>query len=542
MLRSLLAGIFLFLTVLALLPVTQSCATPTSPTGGDRDTLGPVLVPEKTTPNFQTNFRPEEIVLTFDEWVELDPQQEIFISPPVNFGPEQRPFLQRKSLVIPLAGVELLDSVTYVVNVGGAVKDLNEGNPTKNLRFAFATGPVLDSAQVSGTVVDEYTRDPVENATFTLYQNLGDTAVFTENPTYFAQTDGEGAFTIYNVRPGTYRGYALVRNPAATNYFYDTSGYALPTAAGFLDSIITIPDGVVNVPPVGVSEILRPVRIAELDTSAFGRVKITFNQTVQTFDYRVSGDYLAVPEKDTLNLFYRNVRPADTLIVGRNRVDSDTLTWSAGDGGERQPVRLLSGPRGRLNPFEGAVFRFNRPLDAVDTSKIQLLLDTFPNPVRFTAVIDSVDTRLRLTHGWQVGKGYSLRILPGALTDWTGGSNADTISMAFAPEDREKYGTLRLTLTNLGPATHYILTLFKGENQLLSTRRYVQDRFEYTAVYEGLEPGEYRAEIIADVNENRRYDATEIRYFSQAETVRRFVIDELRANWEVEQVIDVEGE
>ena len=193
MLHRLLLCCITALTLLALLPTTQSCATPTSPTGGPRDTIGPVLVPDETTPNFQTNFRPEEIVLTFDEWVELDAKQQILISPPVTFGPDQRPYLRKKSLVIPLEGVDLLDSVTYVVNVGGAVKDLNEGNPTTNLRFAFATGPKLDSASVSGTLVDAFTGEPVEDATFTLYQSAADSVITTENPTYFAQTDEDGA-------------------------------------------------------------------------------------------------------------------------------------------------------------------------------------------------------------------------------------------------------------------------------------------------------------------------------------------------------------
>ena len=172
-----------------------------------------MLIAEGSTPNFQTDFRPTEIRLEFDEWVELDPQQEILISPPLELAEANRPQLQRRTLVIPLDGVELRDSVTYVVNIGGAVKDLNEGNPTENLRFVFATGPELDTATASAVLVDAFTGEPVEGAALTLYENLADTAALTENPTYFAVADELGEVTVSNIKPGRYRVVTLLRAP-----------------------------------------------------------------------------------------------------------------------------------------------------------------------------------------------------------------------------------------------------------------------------------------------------------------------------------------
>ena len=47
---------------------------------------------------------------------------------------------------------KLKDSVTYTLNFRQAVTDMNENNPLKNFQFSFATGSVIDSLQLSGTV------------------------------------------------------------------------------------------------------------------------------------------------------------------------------------------------------------------------------------------------------------------------------------------------------------------------------------------------------------------------------------------------------
>jgi hypothetical protein len=94
MARYLLGGTLFVLVLITQALSLQRCATPTAPSGGARDTIGPQLVEEETTPNFQTNFFPEVIELTFDEWVELDQKQQILISPPWNSAPTIVPYCE----------------------------------------------------------------------------------------------------------------------------------------------------------------------------------------------------------------------------------------------------------------------------------------------------------------------------------------------------------------------------------------------------------------------------------------------------------------
>lgn len=540
MTRSLLAITGLLLVLLAQLFTLQHCATPSSPTGGPRDTIGPLLVLEETTPNFQTNFRPEEIVLTFDEWVEQDSKQEIIISPPLELGEDNQPYLRRRSLVIPLEGLTLRDSVTYVVNVGSAIKDLNEGNPTKNLRFVFATGPILDSATVTGTLVEDFSGEPIDKATFTLYGNLADTAALTENPTYFAQSDEEGKFTVYNIRPGKYRAVGLVRNPGSTNYYADLTGTFKPLSVGFLDTIITVGDGDTDVGPVRLSPIPIPTKVIGLDTSALGEVSITMNQLAEGVDLLTGRtDYMRYNDKDTIKLFYRE-RDVDTIYVGRDSSFRDTIVISPTGSLSGKPLEVVTGPKSRVFAKAGLVFNFNQPLASIDTTLISLRKDTFPEGVPYTYMIDTIfPGEIRFRTSTDLKKPYFIDILPGALTAWSGSKNQDTIARKFNLDGPEKFGILTLKTNNLDTTSNYILRLLDKDKVVPGTARYISQQAGYTATFEGLKPGTYKVEIIYDTNGNQRYDSGNFLFKRQPELVRRFEIPALKADWEVEEVIDL---
>jgi hypothetical protein len=540
MTRSLLAITGLLLVLLAQMFTLQHCATPTSPTGGPRDTIGPILILEATTPNFQTNSRPEEIVLTFDEWVEQDSKQEIIISPPLELGEDNQPYLRRRSLVIPLQGLTLRDSVTYVVNVGSAIKDLNEGNPTENLRFVFATGPVLDSATVSGTLVEDFSGEPIDNATFTLYDNLADTAALTENPTYFAQSDEEGKFTVYNLRPGRYRAVGLIRNPGATNYYADLTGTFKPLSVGFLDTIITVGDGNTEVGAVRLSPLPIPTKVIGMDTSRLGEISITMNQAAEGVDLLTSrADYLRYNVKDTIKLFYRE-RGADSIYIGRDSVFRDTILIAATGNEKGKALEIVVGPKLRVFAKTGPVFTFNQPLASVDTTLIKLRKDTFPEGVPYNYVIDTTfPGEIGFRTSPDLKKPYFLEILPGALTAWSGSQNTDTIARKFNLDGPEKFGVLTLKVNSLDTTSNYILRLLDKDKIVPGSARYISQMSDYSTQFEGLKPGTYKVEIIYDSNGNQRYDSGDFLFSRQPELVRRFEIPALKADWEVEEVIDL---
>lgn len=186
--------------------VAGSCARQGTPTGGPKDTIPPQQV--RMYPELETvNFDEDEIELEFNEYVEArELKRELIITPPIE---DYKFYISRRTLYLEIEE-ELRDSTTYTFNFREAIKDISEKNPAQNLVVAFSTGPTIDSFQVSGTVRNLLTQQPVEDAVVSLYDVNDTLNAFTGPPMYLAKTDEEGDYTIRYIREGLYQVYAFI--------------------------------------------------------------------------------------------------------------------------------------------------------------------------------------------------------------------------------------------------------------------------------------------------------------------------------------------
>ncbi len=177
-------------------------------TGGPRDEDPPRLV-ESVPENYSLNFTGNEIEITFDEFIRLNNvNQELVISPPIGETPNVQ--LKGKTVLINLMDAELMENTTYTLNFGMAIEDNNEGNELPNFEFVFSTGDYLDSLAVYGQVLNAFDLKPPEDPMIVmLYDTLEDSIVYRELPVYIGKTDKEGYFRIQNVRPDTFKLFAL---------------------------------------------------------------------------------------------------------------------------------------------------------------------------------------------------------------------------------------------------------------------------------------------------------------------------------------------
>jgi hypothetical protein len=214
-------GIYVFFALLGifLLFLFGQCATVGRPTGGDRDSIAPVIV--MANPPLNTvNFDARNIEIQFDEYVQIkNADKELIISPPFEKKPMVR--IKGKGILMELDGKELKDSTTYIFNFGDAIVDLNESNPFSNLTYVFSTGPVIDSFGISGQLVNAFDLQPPKSPYWVmLYDNTWDSIPLKERPIYVARTSKEdGSYSIEHVKPGTYRLFALQENGG--NFIYD---------------------------------------------------------------------------------------------------------------------------------------------------------------------------------------------------------------------------------------------------------------------------------------------------------------------------------
>jgi hypothetical protein len=417
------------------------CANVVAPKGGPKDDKPPQVIIEGSTPNMQTNFTEKEIILEFDEWVELnDVFNQIVISPPIDRKDYEVKIRKRSIIFSFTETAQLRENATYTINFGEAVRDITERNPVENLRFVFSTGDVIDSLKVSGNILDVLTSEPVEDAYFMLYENLADSVVRTENPFYFGKTDASGNFLIENVRAGTFKGFGIKR--VDQNYKFDNPEELI----GFPDSLIVIGDttGVavdssgrrimptLNIPPIMLFKERQPLYITNVDSSQYGYLNITFNSPPGTLgltfeELETTGNIppYHLTEKDSLHIWFD--QDGDNpwrLMVQKDSILNDTIYLKAKSKAGYLEKGVLSfrsqqsTKPGKSNPSLPVKVAFSQPLASWDTAFIPVLADTTLEVVVPDLGIDSTDLRkLIISHPWKSSIPYVIEILPGGVTD-----------------------------------------------------------------------------------------------------------------------------
>lgn len=217
--------------VLGMIFFSNSCAnTTTPPSGGDKDTIPPVITdiyPLPGTTRVPTHNT--KISITFNEYVTVKDAKSIFLSPPLEKSPKYK--MRGKSLVVYFES-DLAENTTYTLDLTNAIADNNEGNMYPGYTLVFSTGDQIDSMAITGVVRDCSTLQPIQGATVMLYKDHADSAVFLHRPDAAVKTDAWGFFSIRNIADTTYRLYAL--KDESSNNIYDPDNDLI----GFCDSLI----------------------------------------------------------------------------------------------------------------------------------------------------------------------------------------------------------------------------------------------------------------------------------------------------------------
>ncbi|MCX6299063.1 MAG: Ig-like domain-containing protein [Bacteroidetes bacterium] len=183
-----------------------SCANIIPPGGGPRDSLPPRLInslPRDSAVNIST----QNIVLTFDEYVQLQAVNEnVIISP----NPIKSPIIDSKLRNVT---VKLKDSLekntTYSINFGSAIKDVNEGNLAKEFTYVFSTGNKIDTNHYNGYVILAESGKIDTTLIVVLHNNLNDSAIVKNKARYLAKLNGKGYFNFNFLPAGQFAAYVI---------------------------------------------------------------------------------------------------------------------------------------------------------------------------------------------------------------------------------------------------------------------------------------------------------------------------------------------
>ncbi len=507
---------------LAIVAQTIGCASPKPLSGGPKDTTPPVIIESASTPNRQTSFTEKQIIITFDEWVDVnDVDAQLVISPLMPKKPQIK--LKGKAMIITLPD-SLKPNTTYTMNFGGGIKDINEGNKLENFSFIFSTGTFLDSIQLDGKVTDAATLQPAADTWVMLYPTGNDSMVYKQKPEYLAKTNKEGLWSISNIRVDSFLVVAL--KDGNLNFVYDLDNELF----GWLDQVQF--SGAVSVlPEIKVSQRESKAIIQDVTQFAPGFMAMIIPgplpKTIPTFEppleqptYEWVGDSLLIWYSPDANYAGKAILGNDTTRL--HPTDTKFL--------KNKPF-ILSSLTGRMYPGDEAMIKCNVPVEHIDTSLIHLSKDTLDN-MPFTVHKDSLSGRkLLLQSAWAPGSKYTVHFLAGAVTDiWH--RSSDTFNASFVINALDQFSNLDMTISGLDSSSRYIVLILSGNNVYRTYQIYQQSATVISS--KGMLPGKYSIELIEDRNENGAWDPGNFDLRRQPERKMIFTPDNLRAGWDVE--------
>lgn len=584
------------LAVVTVIAALYSCASIGRPDGGPLDETPPRFIGSTPAAGALNNTK-TKVSLSFDEFIKLEKANEkVVISPPQVQQPEIKASGKKIS-------VNLLDSLkpntTYTIDFSDAIVDNNEGNPLGNFAFTFSTGSVIDTMEVSGTLLEASNLEPVKGMLVGMHSNLSDTA-FTKLPfDRVARTDSRGHFTIRGVAPGKYRIFGLM--DADQNFAFSQKSEAL----AFNDSLVI---------PRWEERIRQDTTwVDSLTIDTIVERKYTYylpdNVILRSFKEDLFSQYLVknerlTPEKftlyfaakadtlpvlkglnfderdafiieknltnDTIHYWVKDslLYKQDTLSLSLNYLYTDTLNQlvprtdtlnlvaktvkkavdepkkkkkKKGEEEEPEPTKFLHVSTyipSTMDVYDYISLSFDEPIASFDSAAVHLKqkVDTLWEDIPFTFEQDSLKLRkYNLYYEWEPGKEYEFSVDSTAFRGIYG-LFTDKIKQNIKVRSLEEYGAIYFNVS--GCDSIAFVELLDTQDKVVRKVPVVNGQADFYF----LNPGKYCARLINDTNGNGVWDSGEYETKRQPEMVYYYPqILEPKANWEVEQTWDVKA-
>lgn len=566
-----------------------SCASMATPNGGPYDETPPKFVSSLPSPN-EKNYKGKKVEILFDELVQLNkPSENVIITPPQM----QLPVIRSagKKVVVELKD-SLKENMTYTIDFTNSISDNNESNVFENFSFAFSTGDVIDTMEVSGVLLNAENLEPMPGITIGLHKNLEDSAFVKLPFDRTSRTNDKGAFTIRNISPGSYRIYAL--NDVNRDYKFDQAGEDI----AFCDSII-IPSQelatrqdtiwkdsltIDTIHTVAYTKYLPNDILLRLFKENFVRqyllkperqqenlLTVRFNAPLDTIplpkplNFSPEGEWyfiqkteggrgvnfwltdssvwkqdtlcveLCYPKSDSLNILRSQT---DTLqFVMRRRPekkkkkkdeDSESIAFL----GTQVDVSAM------MDLFDTVSVTFSEPVLDLDKEVFHLsqMVDSVWSPVDFDFFRDSVNTlNYFILRKWKYGEEYKLTIDSATIHSLYGKWN-EPYSSEFKIKKEEEYGHLYLNIVGID-TTAYVELLNNSDTPVRKAK--VKNK---GALFMDLKPDGYYARLVVDLNGNGEWDTGCYAEKRQPEEVYYSPVKyNVMKNWQVEETWQVKA-
>ncbi len=536
-----------FLLALSVFIFT-ACAQMSSPTGGKSDTTPP-KVKLATPENKSVNFSTKKVEIEFDEYIQLNGlSEQLIISPPLKKTPEFK--IRNKSIVFEIKDT-LKPNTTYTFNFGSAISDITESNKYENFQYVFATGAVIDSLSISGTIKDALTNEAQKGFVVLLYkaEDIKTDSFFSKQmPSYFAKTDDKGVYSIKNLGKSTYKLLAL--KDANANYLFDNPEESI----AFLNGEINLQESATEIDLLSFKEEAKKIFLKNSTVDGFGKIVLVVNKTYQNLSVQelksstsfvgaiqelsINHDSLTIwlPNQNTDSLFLKVLANGSVIDTAKLRLqkkpEKETKATGRSKGSSFSFEHQTNIPTNTKDLFglnQPIYVRFKQPIKEANFSGITVTKRkiSIPNTLKFA---DKNKRVLQIDGNLMADSSYTLYIPKNSFVDVFDLKN-DSLVYNFTLQNPDNYGKIKLEIT--APNKNYVLHFLTKDNKLIKEIPFAGN---FTFVLDAVLPQSYQVKVIEDDNNNKRWDTGNFYEKRQAEKIYLFskTLD-VRANWDLEE-------
>ena len=518
-----------------LIVITVGCAKRGTITGGNKDTIAPVL--KASFPkNMSVNFNGKEIKLVFDEYVKVkNANKQLIVSPPLKNAPEILPYTASKTLTIKLKDT-LLPNTTYSFNFGQSIEDYNENNPLQQFKYVFSTGSFIDSLRLNIKVKDALEKKVDAFVSVMLYEindKFNDSTIYKEVPRYITNTlDSLKQVKIENIKAGKYLLIALKDN-GNNNKFNPKSD-----KIGFQKQYVTIPNDTIF--EVELFKEKLPFKALKPTLEGGNKLVIGYEGNPKNIKVTLKNGVDIVPslvthlpKKDSVQVWFKPVK-VDSLKVSVQKDNFDKEFMVKIKTQKADTLKINPEFSGNLPLRERFALNASIPLIKFDVTKMNVInKDSVAVP--FTTDYDEFEQKLFYNFNKEPLEKYNISLMPGALIDFYDSPN-DTLAYSISTKNTSDYGNLKVILENI-KRFPVIVELTNKEGKVLATE-YSEKNTQVEFL--GLEPSLFTLRVIYDDNKNKIWDTGSFMEKRQSEEVIYFPKEiDVRANWDVEQPINL---
>ena len=511
--------------------------------GGKRDTDPPVLT-DAIPSNHTVNFNSGEIILKFDEFVQLkELNNQLIISPKIKTAPEITS--EGRNIRISIKKEELHPGTTYRFYFGKAIADMHESNSLPDFEYVFSTGPNIDTLKISGTVTEAASNQPVGNVLVGLYPiNSSDSIAWQETPDYFTRSSENGSFSLKNIPPATFKVIGI--NDKNKNGLYDGETEKI----AFLDESLHLQNDS-NIRLRLFQEEMPKVFLRKTINPYYGLTQLVLNKktspsikTVVPSEAEMVYENQKGAEKDTISVYYKELKDTLGLLLSYPG-HTDTLNIQL----PQQKILKRTHRSFQLNTRNN-----NIPLGLPLVISFPVWMDTSLTFVERMTLADTEDTAhalLPVSGHWlnirefavdaklAEGHNYQLKADTGAFYDFRE-TGTDSSRINFRVQSRLDFGKVTLNV-KLNRKQSYIIQLINDQLQVIKeayTEFSLSSSNAVSIDFTDVPPGTYQTRIIFDDNRNKKWDTGNLlRKIQPEKTVINSKQLKVLSDWEIEEEI-----